>query len=253
MPSNMNQQIDKSASGANGSHSYTGNILVVDDEIELKAVLVESLIAQGFEATGYSSGRDALNALQVANFDLLLTDLMMPDMDGITLLQAALEIDPDLVTLVRGTAFKVYLPRVSEAEEEKDVAIGAKAVPRGTETVLLVEDEDHVRDILTDILNDQGYRVFVASSGSEALDIARKNGIIHLMVTDVVMPQMSGRELAENLTQDRPEMKVLYMSGYTDDAIVRHGLLDEKLHFLQKPFDSVTVARKVRQVLDSQT
>jgi PAS domain S-box-containing protein len=151
-----------------------------------------------------------------------------------------------------GTTFKIYLPRVSDAEEQEQVAIRAKPIPRGTETVLLVEDEDQVRDILTDILNDQGYRVFVAASGSEALDIARKNGVIHLMVTDVVMPQMSGRELSEKLAQYRPEMKVLYMSGYTDDAIVRHGLLDEKLHFLQKPFDSATVARKVRHVLDSQ-
>ena len=151
-----------------------------------------------------------------------------------------------------GTTFKIYLPRVSDAEEQEEVAIGAKPVPRGTETLLLVEDDDQVRDILTDILNDQGYRVFVAASGTDALDIARKNGAIHLMVTDVVMPQMSGRELSEKLAQYRPEMKVLYMSGYTDDAIVRHGLLDEKLNFLQKPFDSATVARKVRQVLDSQ-
>jgi PAS domain S-box-containing protein len=151
-----------------------------------------------------------------------------------------------------GTTFKLYLPRVSDAEEQEQFAIAAKAVPRGTETVLLVEDEDQVRDILTDILNSQGYQVYVAASGNEALDIARKNGVIHLMVTDVVMPQMSGRELSEKLAQFRPDMKVLYMSGYTDDAIVRHGLLDAKLNFLQKPFDSATVARKVRQVLDSQ-
>jgi len=152
-----------------------------------------------------------------------------------------------------GTTFKIYLPRVSDAEEQEQVAIAAKAVPRGTETVLLVEDEDQVRDILTDILNSQGYQVYVAASGNEALEIARKNGIIHLMITDVVMPQMSGRELSEKLAQFRPEMKVLYMSGYTDDAIVRHGLLDAKLNFLQKPFDSATVARKVRHVLDSHT
>src|SRR6267143_2328784 len=96
----MNQQIDNSGPGANGDNGRIGRILVVDDETELKAVLVESLVAQGFEATGYSSGQDALNALRSENFDLLLTDLMMPEMDGITLLQAGLEIDSDLVSIV---------------------------------------------------------------------------------------------------------------------------------------------------------
>src|ERR1700730_4905407 len=100
MSSTTKQQIDQSGSGAKGANGFIGKILVVDDETELEGVLVESLIAQGFEATGYSSGHDALNALRSENFDLLLTDLMMPEMDGIALLQEAREIDPDLVSLI---------------------------------------------------------------------------------------------------------------------------------------------------------
>jgi CheY-like chemotaxis protein len=153
----------------------------------------------------------------------------------------------------KGSTFKVYLPQANEAQERQEVMMAKTAIPKGTETVLLVEDEDQVRCILTDILQTQGYHVIVASNGMEALKTATEtNGTIHLMVTDVVMPQMSGRELAEQVTRIRPDMKILYMSGYTDDAIVRHGLLDEKLNFLQKPFDSAAAARKVRQVLDSQ-
>jgi signal transduction histidine kinase/FixJ family two-component response regulator len=154
--------------------------------------------------------------------------------------------------LNRGTTFKVYLPRLDENQEELETAIGTTAMPKGTETVLLVEDEEQVRGILTDMLESQGYHVVVASDGNEALNIASlHDGTIHLLLTDVVMPQMSGRQLAEHAAAIRPEMKILYMSGYTDDAIVRHGLLDEKLNFLQKPFDSAAVARKVREVLDS--
>jgi signal transduction histidine kinase len=154
--------------------------------------------------------------------------------------------------LNRGTTFKVYLPRLDENQEELEASIGTTAMPKGTETVLLVEDEEQVRGILTDMLESQGYHVVVASDGNEALNIASlHDGTIHLLLTDVVMPQMSGRQLAEHAAAIRPEMKILYMSGYTDDAIVRHGLLDEKLNFLQKPFDSAAVARKVREVLDS--
>jgi signal transduction histidine kinase/FixJ family two-component response regulator len=154
--------------------------------------------------------------------------------------------------LNRGTTFKVYLPRLDENQEELEASIGTTATPKGTETVLLVEDEEQVRGILTDMLESQGYHVVVASDGNEALNIASlHDGTIHLLLTDVVMPQMSGRQLAEHAAAIRPEMKILYMSGYTDDAIVRHGLLDEKLNFLQKPFDSAAVARKVREVLDS--
>jgi two-component system cell cycle sensor histidine kinase/response regulator CckA len=149
-----------------------------------------------------------------------------------------------------GTTFKIYLPR-AEAFIDTGELPGIKATPHGTETVLLVEDEDQVRAILRQILENQGYHVLSASHGEEALTISQAPGDIQLMITDVVMPQMSGRELAERVVAGRPSLRVLFMSGYTDDAIVRHGLLDEKLNFIQKPFDSATVARKVREVLDA--
>jgi CheY-like chemotaxis protein len=150
----------------------------------------------------------------------------------------------------RGTTFKIYLPRVDEAGEEP-AGSASSSVPSGTELILLVEDEEQVRDILKRILEEQGYQVLSASTGEEALsmslDLERD---IKLMITDVVMPQMSGRELAERVLALRPTLPVLFMSGYTDDAIVRHGLLDETLNFIQKPFDSPTMARKVREILD---
>lgn len=152
--------------------------------------------------------------------------------------------------LDRGSTFKIYLPRVDEMGDEE--AVVSRSIPQGTELILLVEDEDQVRAILTHILEDQGYQVLAASNGAEALSISQNLELdIKLMMTDVVMPHMSGRELAERVLTARPDLSVLFMSGYTDDAIVRHGLLDEKLNFIQKPFDSASVARKVREVLDS--
>lgn len=125
-------------------------------------------------------------------------------------------------------------------------------LPGGTETLLLVEDEQQVRTILSEILETQGYNVLSAANGEEALKLAAdQDRRIHLLFTDVVMPQISGRELAERLIKMRPQIKVLYMSGYTDDAIVRHGLQEELLNFIQKPFDLACVVRKVREVLDS--
>ena len=151
----------------------------------------------------------------------------------------------------RGTTFKIYLPRVDEATDKEEAGV-ARPTPRGTETILLVEDEDQVRTIVKAILESQGYHVLAAPNGEEALKISQElEGEIHLMITDVVMPHLSGRELAERIAAIRPGLRVLFMSGYTDDAIVRHGLLDQKFNFLQKPFDSATVARKVREVLDS--
>jgi two-component system, cell cycle sensor histidine kinase and response regulator CckA len=151
----------------------------------------------------------------------------------------------------KGTTFKIYLPRVDDAASEQEIAC-MQPVPKGTETLLLVEDEEQVRRIIKEALERQGYKVLSASNGEEALRLAADRRIeIHLLLTDVVMPQMSGRELAERLGAERQQLKVLYMSGYTDDAIVRHGLLEETLNFIQKPFDSAGVARKVREVLDS--
>jgi CheY-like chemotaxis protein len=152
--------------------------------------------------------------------------------------------------LGHGTTFKIYLPQAEDVTETVET-FWPKATPHGTETVLVVEDEDQVRAILRHILENQGYHVLSASHGEEALAISRKPGDIQLMITDVVMPQMSGRELAERVIAARPSLRVLFMSGYTDDAIVRHGLLHDKLNFIQKPFDSATVAKKVREVLDS--
>jgi len=151
----------------------------------------------------------------------------------------------------KGTSFKIYLPCIDEIVGDQANA-GMPMVARGSETLLLVEDEDQVRRIVQEILEQQGYDVLAAANGEEALKLAELHGSkIHLLMTDVVMPQMSGRELAEELTALQPKLKVLYMSGYTDDAIVRHGLLDASLSFIQKPFDAATAARKVREVLDS--
>ena len=152
----------------------------------------------------------------------------------------------------RGTTFKVYLPRIDQAVEPLEVSSGQDESPTGTETVLLVEDEEIVRDMTQEILRMNGYHVLESSHGDEALAVCRQHkGPIHLMLTDVVMPQMSGRELAERLMPLRPEMRVLYMSGYTDDAIVHHGVLDEGMAFIEKPFTPNALARKVRESLDA--
>ena len=114
-----------------------------------------------------------------------------------------------------------------------------------------MEDEESVRLLLLDILEAEGYTVLVARDGHEALHVCGQHeGAVNLLLTDVVMPGMSGRQLVEQLAQYRPGMKVLYMSGYTDDAIVRHGMLETGMAFLQKPFTPDAVARKVREVLD---
>jgi len=152
----------------------------------------------------------------------------------------------------QGAAFKIYLPRVVDAVETAARETVVTESPRGTETILLVEDEEGVRELTRDILRASGYTVVDAEHGGEALLACERHaGPIHLLMTDVIMPQMSGRELAERLTRLRPDMKVLYVSGYTDDAVVRHGVLESGTAFLQKPFIPDTVTRKVREVLDA--
>jgi signal transduction histidine kinase/ActR/RegA family two-component response regulator len=152
----------------------------------------------------------------------------------------------------RGTTFKIYLPCVDSPIRESKVIAEDTFLHLGTETVLLVEDEERVRDMTKEILEESGYQVLEAKHGQEALFIADQHpGTIHLMLSDVVMPQMSGRELAERLAPLRQDMKVLYMSGYTDDAIVHHGVLDEGMSFIEKPFTPNALARKVREILSA--
>jgi PAS domain S-box-containing protein len=151
-----------------------------------------------------------------------------------------------------GTTVKVYLPRVEAepaAEEVRRPAV-PEELPRGTETVLLVEDEDMVRRMTREVLEGAGYRVLEASSGFEALRVsAGHDGNLDLLLTDVVMPGMSGRELSERLAPVRPTMKVLYMSGHTDDAIFHHGVTQAGTGFLQKPFTPDALERRVRELL----
>jgi two-component system, cell cycle sensor histidine kinase and response regulator CckA len=152
----------------------------------------------------------------------------------------------------RGTTFKVYLPRVDEGAQEYKRSTEAEEAIRGVETILLAEDEEMVRKLARQVLEMYGYQVLDAANGGAALLICeRHTGPIHLLITDVIMPEMSGRELAGRLAQLRPEMKVLYMSGYTDNAIVHQGVLDEDANFIQKPFPTDALARKVREVLDA--
>jgi DNA-binding response OmpR family regulator len=125
------------------------------------------------------------------------------------------------------------------------------SLPRGVETVLLVEDEDEVRRIVKTGLGFTGYRVIEARNGADALEAARSHeGEVHLLITDVVMPGMSGRELAERLVAEQAGIRILFMSGYTDDVISSHGIDPSRVAFLQKPFSGSELARKVREVLD---
>jgi len=151
----------------------------------------------------------------------------------------------------KGTTFKIYLPRVDEPAEELRVKKETKELPFGNETILLVEDDASVRKLAIKILKRQGYEILEAADGDGALEICK--GLekpVHLLLTDVVMPGMSGRQVADKLREVRGDFKVLYMSGYTDNAISLHGILEEGLEYIQKPFTVESLARKVREVLD---
>jgi len=153
----------------------------------------------------------------------------------------------------RGTTFKIYLPRV-DAPAEGGAAAASGDLPRGTETVLIVEDAAAVRAVMRHVLERQGYAVLEASNGAAALErVAGHPAPIHLLLTDVIMPGLSGRQLADRLAALRPDTRVLYASGYTDDAVVRHGVLESGIAYLQKPFTTESLARKVREVLDGPT
>lgn len=149
-----------------------------------------------------------------------------------------------------GTTFKIYLPRTDAVAEKINHDGSAVFTGRGNETILLVEDEPMVRDLAREFLEEYGYRVLTAANGKEGLSVCHDYPEkIDLIVTDVVMPQMSGRELAERARTLRPDARVLYMSGFTDDAIVRHGVIADDLCFIQKPFSPDGLASKVRAVL----
>ena len=147
-----------------------------------------------------------------------------------------------------GTCFKIYLPRVDEAVS--DVATAAARILRGTETVLVVEDVEAVRAVTRRMLERYGYKVLDAADGEAAVRLAATAGHIHLLLTDVVMPNVSGRDLAALFAKTYPDTKVVFMSGYTDDAIVRHGILEAGIAYLQKPFTPESLVSKVRAVLD---
>lgn len=149
-----------------------------------------------------------------------------------------------------GATFKIYLPRVDENATSAGREIGSVISLNGSETILLVEDDEMVREFAQAALQSYGYAILAAAAAPAALEISRQHiGLIRLLVTDVVMPGITGLKLSEQLTQLRPEMKVLFVSGYADDAIVHHGVLDAQEAFLQKPFTPDALARKVREVL----
>ena len=153
----------------------------------------------------------------------------------------------------RGTSFKIYLPRLEAAADQLQVAAAAGPPPGGTETVLLVEDEPALRVLVEEILTKGGYHVLQNEKPEAALALAASHGgAIDLVLTDVIMPNMSGRQMADALRLERPRIRVLFMSGYTDDAISHHGILEPGTHFLEKPFTADGLLRKIREVLEAE-
>ena len=152
----------------------------------------------------------------------------------------------------QGTTFRIYLPRVDEVKESIPVSHTPEHLVAGTETILLVEDEEGVRVLAARILQRAGYQVLESTTAEDAFQIGERHaGPIELLLADVVLPGTNGRKVAERLALLRPDMKILYMSGYADDSIVRRGLLETNMAFLQKPFTPTSLARKVREVLDA--
>jgi two-component system, cell cycle sensor histidine kinase and response regulator CckA len=156
--------------------------------------------------------------------------------------------------IAHGTTFRIYLPRVEDPTEHTGPVKNASVATGGSETVLLVEDEESVRELVRDTLTNKGYGVIEAENGEAGLRVfEEQTATIDLLITDVVMPGMSGRELAKRVTAARPEIKVLFLSGYTEDAIIHEGVLEPGTAFLQKPFTLQVLSRKVRDVLRGET
>ena len=154
----------------------------------------------------------------------------------------------------KGALFKIYLPRIDQPVATRTESSQAPLTARGSETILLVEDAEPLRKLAHMFLRDNGYQVLTAADGSEAQQVAAQNpGPIHLLLTDVVMPGINGRVLAERLAPRHPAMKVLYMSGYTDTFIAGHGVLEEGTHLLHKPFTEELLVRRVRELLDARS
>jgi len=154
----------------------------------------------------------------------------------------------------KGTAFKIYLPRCQKSAEKIPVAEVPATAPRGTETILLVDDEKSICMTLSLLLELQGFKVLPAADPREALLLASQHpGPIHLLITDVIMPGMNGRDLAAKLTQKNPRLKCLFISGYTADVIAQHGIVEEGIHFLAKPFSSDVITKKVFEVLKGES
>jgi CheY-like chemotaxis protein len=156
--------------------------------------------------------------------------------------------------LEHGTTFKVYFPRMAKVADVMTTTTEHRAItPRGSETILLAEDDEALRTLGARVLGVLGYKVLVARTGREALQIvADHTGPIDLIATDVVMPEMNGSQLVEKVLEARPSIRVLFMSGYTDDEVMRRGVIDGQTAFLQKPFTPALLAHKVREVLDTQ-
>ena len=152
----------------------------------------------------------------------------------------------------KGTTFQIFFPAVGQPAEPHPVVQQPQQSSRGSETVLVVEDEPKIADVVATTLTRRGYHVLIANNGKDAEDFAASHpGPIHIMLIDVVMPKPSGREIADRITALRPDIFVVWMSGYTDDTIVRHGILEPGLNFLQKPFTPAALVQKIREVCDS--
>ena len=151
----------------------------------------------------------------------------------------------------KGTTFKIYLPRVEEAFDEIDERVLTGELPHGSETILVVEDEEGVLKLTIDLLTLHGYKALGARNAEDASRLGEQHkGLIPMMITDIVMPGINGPALYESLASVHPEMKVLYMSGYTEDTIALRGILEKGMNYIQKPFSMEELTQKVRGVLD---